>query len=79
MFENRGVNFRVVTWIVGQTTIDTTIVVMQGLSLNEKELYKVESEIMKFCESEDVKCKPCKGPLADQALHVNKDYLADVV
>ena len=44
MFENRGVNFRVVTWIVGQTTIDTTTVVMQGLSLNEKELAHARAE-----------------------------------
>lgn len=51
MFENRGINFRVVNWNFGQTCHDTTVVVLQGLSLNEDELFKVESEIKQFCAS----------------------------
>lgn len=56
VFESRGINFRVVSWNFGQTTLDKTTVVMQGLSMNEEELYKVESEIIEFCKSEEVKC-----------------------
>lgn len=62
LFENRGINFRVVSWKFGQTTEDMTSVVMQGLSMNEEELYKVEEEIKEFCKSEEVVCKSVKGP-----------------
>jgi hypothetical protein len=62
MFENRGINFRVVSWQFGQTVNNTTVVVLQGLSMNEEELYKVESEIKDFCASEDVKCQAVQGP-----------------
>lgn len=56
MFENRGINFRVVSWNFGQDTQSTTSVVMQGLSLNEEELYKVEQEIIDFSKNEKVLC-----------------------
>lgn len=49
MFESRGINFRIVAWNFGQTVNDRTKVVMQGLSINEEELYNVEKEIMTFC------------------------------
>lgn len=62
MFENNGVTFRVVSWEFGQTTQDETSVVMQGLCMQEDYLYKVESEIIQFCASEEVKCNQVKGP-----------------
>ena len=48
MFEHKGISFRVVSWIFGQTTQDVTTVVMQGMSMNEEELYKVEQQIKDF-------------------------------
>lgn len=62
MFENRGVNFRVVSWVFGQDTQSRTSVVMQGLSMNEEELYKVEQEIKDFAKAEEVECLKVKGP-----------------
>lgn len=52
---------------------------MQGLSLNEEELYKVEKEIIDFCASEEVKCQTVKGPSYEHIIHGNKDYLADSI
>ena len=75
MFENNGVTFRVVSWQFGQTTQDETSVVMQGLCMNEDYLYKVEQEIIEFCASEEVKCKPVKGPSYEQPLPGHKDHL----
>lgn len=75
MFENRGVNFRVVSWQFGQDSSSKTSVVMQGLSLFDEELDKVEQEIIEFAKNEDVQCLKVKGPAVDQPLSHAKEYL----
>lgn len=77
MFENRGINFRVVSWVFGQNAQSTTSVVMQGLSMNEDELYKVEQEIMDFSKSEQVQCLKVKGPSFEAPISHSKEYLQD--
>jgi hypothetical protein len=52
---------------------------MQGLSMNDDELYKVEDEIKEFCKSEDVLCQSVKGPDYEQQLHGHKDYNSDTI
>lgn len=56
-----------------------TSVIMQGLSMNDDELYKVEDEIKEFCKSEDVLCQSVKGPDYEQQLHGHKDYNSDTI
>lgn len=78
MFESRGINFRIVAWNFGQTVNDRTKVVMQGLSINEEELYNVEKEIMAFCKGEDVACIAVKGPSFEKPLDDGKHFLQDM-
>lgn len=66
--EESGINFRVVSWNVGQTLNQPTAVVMQGLGTNDTELDATEDRIMEFCKKEDVSCKRIKGPAYESNL-----------
>ena len=50
---------------------------MQGLSLNEDELYKVEQEIIDFSKTEEVQCLKVKGPSFEAPINHAKEYLQD--
>lgn len=77
MFEHVGVSFRVISWVFGQTTSDKTTVVMQGMSMNEEELYKVEAKIKAFALSEDVDCISVPGPRPDTHIAHTKEWIEE--
>jgi len=75
--EQTEINFRVVSWNVGQTLNDNTAVVMQGLGMNDELLAETEDKIRDFCKKEDVKCVKVKGPDFEKPVNTASLYISD--
>jgi hypothetical protein len=52
---------------------------MQGLGMNEEQIYSVEKEIIEFCKNEEVKCMKVSGPSYEHPLNENKAFLSDAL
>jgi hypothetical protein len=50
---------------------------MQGMSMNEEELYKVEAQIKAFALSEDVDCISVPGPRPDTHIAHTKEWIEE--
>ena len=60
--EEKGIHFRVVSWEIGTSGQSETLVVLQGLSMDEEGLYDSEGEIIKMCVENLIKWERVKGP-----------------
>jgi hypothetical protein len=52
---------------------------MQGLGMNEEQIYSVEKDIIEFCKIEEVKCIKVAGPSYEHPLIENKAFLSDIL
>lgn len=53
--EEKGIHFRVVSWEIGTSGQSETLVVLQGLSMDEESLYDAENKIISMCGEHNIK------------------------
>lgn len=62
IFEDVGVNFRVVEWNVGNSVDECTSVTVQGMSFNDQALEDAEQRIREECKKHGITVIAAVGP-----------------